>query len=280
MNFAKHTVLLVLALWAACGAAATPLKQRIDLSPALTLDAYFYPSDKASERGQAAAVVLLHGCGGAYGRDGNIGPRHALWAKTLTRAGYAVLLVDGFGGRGMREICTQANRDRTLRAADRAADAWAAKRWLAARPDIDPARIALMGWSHGGSATLYALRDTPPGEMPFAAAVAMYPGCSALAKRSEPYHPRAPLMILIGESDDWTPAESCRALAGRAPEIDLKVYPGAFHDFDNPAARLRVRDDVPNGVNPGRGVTVGPDPDAREDALRRVPAFLSERMKP
>lgn len=279
MSLLKYAALMAFALWAGVVVAA-PQKHRIEVDTTLTLDAYYYPPVMGREHERHAAMVLMHGCGGPYGRDGDIGPRQVLWAETLRREGYAVLLVDSFGGRGLHEICTQANRERNLRAADRSIDAWAAKRWLSNRAEVDPARIALMGWSHGGSATLYTLRDAPPNAPPFAAAVAMYPGCSALAKQKEAYHPQSPLLILIGEADDWTPAESCRKLAERAPEIQLKLYPGAYHDFDNPAAKLRVRTDVPNGVNPGKGVTVGPDPMAREDALRRVSQFLVERLKP
>ena len=59
--------------------------------------------------------------------------------------------------------------------------------------------------------------------------------------------------------------------------MQLVVYAGAYHDFDNPAIKQqRVRSDVPNGVNPGKGVTVGPDPEAREDAKKRVVEFLGK----
>jgi len=39
-----------------------------------------------------------------------------------------------------------------------------------------------------------------------------------------------------------------------------------------------VRTDVPNGVHPGQGVHVGPDPAAREDANRKLAAFLREML--
>ena len=223
------------------------------------------------------AVVFMHGCGGPYGRDGAVAARFRSWAQQFNAQGYAVLLVDSFSGRGLRELCTQPFARRSLRAVDRVPDAWAARAWLIARGDVDPARIALMGWSHGATTTLFALRRTPEGGKAFAAAVAVYPGCSALAKAG-PYRPQSPVLLLIGEADDWTPASPCRDLADEAPEIVLKTYPGAFHGFDEPFGRLRVRTDVPNGVRPGRGVTVGPDVAAREDALRRVSRFLAERF--
>ena len=56
------------------------------------------------------------------------------------------------------------------------------------------------------------------------------------------------------------------------------AHPGAYHDFDNPAGKLRVRSEVPNGVNKDKGVTVGPDPKAREDAMAKIDALLPARL--
>jgi len=61
------------------------------------------------------------------------------------------------------------------------ADAVAGFRWLAARPDVDPGRIVVMGMSKGGNT---ALNDALPGHMAwlgaedviFAAHVALTPG--------------------------------------------------------------------------------------------------------
>ncbi len=48
----------------------------------------------------------------------------------------------------------------------------------------------------------------------------------------------APTLILIGAEDDWTPAQACRELAAQPREggapLDLTVYPGTYHGFDNP----------------------------------------------
>ncbi|MCK6405471.1 MAG: dienelactone hydrolase family protein [Rhodocyclaceae bacterium] len=274
MSLLRHCGLLLLAVW---GSAVAQVAERVRIDGPLALDAYFYAA-QGGHGGRRPAVVAMHGCGGPFDREGAIGARHAMWAEHLSRQGYAVLLVDSFSARGIRTLCTIPNKDRPLRQADRVADAWAAKAWLAARDDVAAERIALLGWSHGAGTALYTLDETPANERPFAAAVAFYPGCTTLARRPEPYRPTSPLMILIGEADDWTPAASCRALASRSPQVVLKLYPGAYHDFDNPGGKLRVRSEVPNGVNPGQGVTVGPDPEAREDALRRVTAYLAEKL--
>ena len=85
----------------------------------------------------------------------------------------------------------------------------------------------------------------------------------------------------MGDADDWTPAAPCAAFVSRLKNNDqpatITLYPGAYHDFDNPAGRLRVRTEVPNGVNKEKGVTVAPDPKAREDAMARIDALLKKR---
>ena len=96
--------------------------------------------------------------------------------------------------------------------------------------------------------------------------------------------PTKPVRILIGEVDDWTPAKPCAELASLARErgwpLETTVYEGAHHGFDAPSGRVRHRANVPNGVVPGAGVHVGPDPAARADASRRMDAFLRAILQP
>ncbi len=237
----------------------------------------------AQGTGAHPAVVMLHGCGGAYGTSGRLNARHRMWGEYLASQGYTALMLDSFTSRGIKEICTVAMSARTLKESERAGDANAALAWLAAQKDVDAAHIGLLGWSHGAGVTLEVIRGKPAGPR-FAAAVAFYPGCSALARRPEAFHPYAPLLVLIGEADDWTPAAPCMALvgaaAGRAEAASIVTYPGTYHDFDNPGiTKLRVRKEVPNGVHPGQGVTVAPNPEAREDAKKRVAAFFAAHFK-
>jgi dienelactone hydrolase len=226
---------------------------------------------------------MLHGCGGAFGRRGEVNARHAMWGEYLASLGYEALLVDSFGARGLAQICTTAMRARTLEERDRVGDAYAALAWLQAQPDVAPERIALLGWSHGGGVTLNAVGRARPLQA-FAAAIAFYPGCTGRSAHADRFHPYAPLLVLMGEADDWTPAAPCRALAravaARGEPMALVTYPDTYHDFDNPALRaLRVRHEVPNGVHPGAGVTIAPNAAAREDAKRRVAAFLAQALQ-
>ena len=217
---------------------------------------------------RAPAVIGLHGC------DGPNPPRDGVWASELAGRGHIVLLVDSFGSRGSGPVCREANRAITASGARRA-DAVAAARWLSAQPGVPEGGVVLMGWSNGASTVLAAARrrGDEPAEL-FRGFVAFYPGCQA-ALASPNYSPSAPMLLLIGESDDWTPAAPCRDLAARFPgQIQFVSYPGAWHGFDvlgRPVRELRGLAYTAKG----NGVAhAGTDPAARADALARVPAFI------
>ncbi len=226
------------------------------------------------------AVIALHGCGGLYARGGDLNERHRAMAELLHARGFHVLFPDSLTPRGLHELCTVPLATRSLRAGDRRFDIQGALDWLAARPEVDRDRIVVLGWSHGGSALLSALSHRI-GAMPLQAraAVAFYPGCSAYARSTAGYQPVAPLLILIGELDDWTPPQPCVALADYTAKVFVRVLPGSYHDFDHPSARVRVRRDVPGGVRPGQGVTVGSNPKAREEAYAAMLEFLEHELR-
>ncbi|MES2947008.1 MAG: dienelactone hydrolase family protein [Pseudomonadota bacterium] len=247
----------------------------------------FSPAGPAAKH---PAVVMVHGCAGAYGRDGQLNARHAMWGEYLAAQGYVALMLDSFSSRGIQEICTTKFSERTLKEGDRVGDAYAALSYLRQLPNVDSNRIALLGWSHGGGVTLDTIGQRPAAASTstfsagFGAAIALYPGCTSRNKMPDSFHPYAPLLLLIGEADDWTPAAPCKALAAtvaaRGEPMHIVTYADTYHDFDSPALTAkRVRRDVPNGVNPGAGVTTAPNPQAREDAKQRVSAFLAEHLK-
>lgn len=231
--------------------------------------------------GPFPAVVMLHGCGGMWGKPGEPTASYASWAEHFRARGHVALLLDSFGPRGQKEICTQSKRAVSV-SRDRPRDAHAALRWLAARRDVDESRIHLMGWSNGGTAVLHALGPDAPGREAtgpgFRSGVAFYPGCSTLARRA--YRPVAPLLIQAGEADDWTPARHCEALAAAAPAgtVEIDIYPGANHAFDRLGGRVRERPEVHNPNRPGgRGATVGPHPEAREKSIARATDWIERQ---
>jgi dienelactone hydrolase len=175
--------------------------------------------------GPFPAVIVLHGCDG-------VSPHYRIWARWLASWGYAALIVDSFRPRGIANVC---GRGREFPPALRARDAFAAAAYLRKRPDIDPDRVGAIGFSHGGWGALFAATDTAEirsGTVPLKGIVAFYPWCLQI---SPPL--ATDMQILIGDADDWTPAQRCVDFVGKyadsaAHRPALKVYPGVTHGFD------------------------------------------------
>ena len=231
---------------------------------------------------RAPAMLLLHGCGGVFGSGGRLAQRYRDLAGRLNGTGVHVLVTDSLSPRNERELCTQRIGERAVTQLQRRRDALGALQWLAAQPGVDPARIGMLGWSNGGSTVLAATNRRHP-EVAAAAlapslAVAFYPGCEN--ELGAGYEASAPLLLLLGEADDWTPAAPCKALAAlaRGQAVQVEAYAGASHGFDG-ASPVRLRKDVPNGVNPGQGVHLGGNPAAREASAARLDNFLRSQWR-
>lgn len=240
------------------------------------LDGVLY---RPSGQGPFAAVVALHGCGGLWRENGKLSLRHSDWGERLAEAGYIVLMPDSYGSRGLGSQCGV--KELTVRPGrERVADAMAAKRWLQMRGDVKKEAIALLGWSGGGSTILTAVRtDRRPADMlpDFTRAIAFYPGCRAQSE-SDSFRARLPVLILMGDADDWTPPAPCDFLAkaarARGENVELVLYPGVLHDFDHPRLEVKERTDLAYSANGNGKAMVGTNPAARDDAILRVKSFL------
>ncbi len=183
--------------------------------------------------GPAPAVILLHGCGGAW-RE-----LDTRWAPRLSSWGYVTLTIDRFGTRGIQSACTGGAPPATVHDAYRALD------FLVRHPAVDPDRVAAIGFSQGGWLALLSVERggiERNAKEKFRAAVGFYPPCLGFKDDMT-----VPTLIMVGELDDWTPARECQNLAegrndwgisrekGKGVPIELIVHPGAYHDFDIPA---------------------------------------------
>jgi dienelactone hydrolase len=229
------------------------------------------------------AVIVLHGSGGVMdppsGGDDELemGPQFEDWAAILYRAGYAVLLPDSFASRGFYEWNDApdgiSDQERLIM---RVYDAHAALAFACAQPEIDCDRVAVMGFSNGGSVAAFsvhaglddfaALAALPlVSERPrFALSIPYYPGCgfegllsTGIDDPAEFYRPTAPVHVQHGDNDAlfadcgdrlaqtelWTEREGL----GANP-FHMYVY-DAGHSFDSDpvnsterAARLDARE--------------------------------------
>jgi dienelactone hydrolase len=229
--------------------------------------------------GPFPAVVGLHNCTGLYNRAGELGARYRDWGERLAKNGFVVLMPDSNGSRGIGSQCSV--RARSLRNdRERVADADAARVWLQTQSSVAPDRIALLGWSSGGIAALWAVRartqpqakDGPD----FRSAVALYPGCRRLSNAA--WSARVPTLILIGRADDQASAAICQQMVagarGRSARVEIHVYPGTHHDFDHPNRPLQTRTGLAFSVDGTGRVHSGTNPAARADAIKRVPEWF------
>jgi dienelactone hydrolase len=243
------TLLLVLPLSvAAQGSEQKGFAARTELHPIQTLtlsDEQFLKGDSggkpvtvsgqlriAQGAGRLPVVVMIHGSGG-------IGSNVDLWSREFLESGISTFTIDGFTGRGL----TSVNTDQALLGRlNLIVDAYRALEILARHPRVDPARIALMGFSRGGQATLFASvkrfhRAWNKSNAEFAAYIPFYPDCMTTYLSDTEVVPR-PIWIFHGTPDDYNPVAPCKAyvarLRGAGHDVQLTEYPNAQHAFDVP----------------------------------------------
>lgn len=219
---------------------------------------------KPSGEGPFPAVVFLHGCGGMVSESAQ--KKHNTWASRFASWGYVTLQVDSLSPRNKTRICGEPY---SVSPFERMYDAYAGKAHLESLSYVNHKQIAVMGWSHGGWVAIYTVDKQIWGKIfsdPFRASIAFYPWC-----RKSITQLSSPLLILIGDEDDWTPADRCKniQLVQKTPyKVTLKVYPKAHHGFDREGADKKVK-----------GHLMRYDPDATNDAIIQVKNFLATHLK-
>jgi len=178
------------------------------------------------------AVVLLHGSGGV---GGNV----VDWENDFNQMGIATFVLDAFTGRGITS--TSANQASLGRLA-MTYDAYRALEVLEKHPRIDSRRVALIGFSRGGQAALYAASKRfqrmhgPASGLDFAAYVPFYASCGTQFVDDENMSPK-PIRMFHGAADNYVPVAPCREyvkrLKAKGADVALTEYPGAHHAFDS-----------------------------------------------
>jgi len=241
----------------------------------LTLRAQLFKPDGD---GPFPTVIALHACGGLAGRSEPVLPRYRDWAEQLLKDGKAVLLPDSFASRGLGPQC-RVNERKVRARRERVEDIAAARQWLTQQKWVAQDRVSLIGWAHGASALLWAVRPqlTTRSVAPdFRSAVAFYPDCRISAGLG--WSARVPTLLLIGGKDDVSSPPACRAMVdgarGRSALTRIVVYPGAYHDFDRINLPVHAVSGGADASLPEHG-HLGSDPDARADSQKLVAEWLA-----
>ena len=234
--------------------------------------------------GPFAALVLHHQCGG-LGRGQWVNLAMLEWTRRAARRGYAVLLLDSFGPRGVDWLCMGpkggVNFARGVR------DALQAAEHLRGLPFVDKARIAHVGFSWGAMVGLLAnsrsFRNFQGGLPNFTAYVSFYPGCFTIKRpdggllelvRGDMDQPH---MVLLGGLDTETPASECvdrlgAAKAAGAP-VEWHVFQSATHCWDCENLNGLVKVDVR-----GNRVAYHYDAGVTADSEHRLFEFLIKAL--
>jgi dienelactone hydrolase len=250
------------------------------------------------------AVILVHGSGG-------LGTNIDAWAKEINALGAAVFILDSFSGRGITSTVTDQTQ---LDSLAMMTDAYRALALLAKHPRIDPARIAVMGFSKGAMTAVYSAGIrfenlySPAGPR-FAAHIGLYTPCNTTFRDDEKTD-GTPIRLFHGTPDDWVAVAPCRDYVARlkqaGADVTLTKYPGAWHAYDNPATsppvinaqaqttracRMREGADGVMNADTGKvfsyadacvqhGAHLGYDPAATAATVAAVRDFLKAALKP
>ncbi len=212
-----------------------------DMPPASALATKFMPLGRHRPR-SIPAVIMLHGSGGV------LGARELTYGRQFAAMGVAALVVDAFAAR--RDMGS-GFIDRLLNITESMmiADAYAGFAHLVARhPEIDPARVALVGFSYGAMASMYAMNARVAEQLGgaqrlrFAAHVAFYGPC--IARFSDPRTTGAPLLMLYGTADNLIDPARCAEVAADMRQggsaVRIVAYDGAPHQWDGGWGRRMI----------------------------------------
>ncbi len=180
-------------------------------------------------------------------------------ARKLAEQGYVALAVDLYRGKSTsdpseaHELMRGMPQDRAVR------DMKAAFDYLASRPDVNKEKIGSIGWCMGGGLSLQLAVH----EQRLAACVVNYGAMPTDAADIQKIHAAA--LGNFGAEDRGIPPDAVRAFEKAMKDankaIDVKIYEGAGHGFENPNNKAGYR------------------PEAAADAWARIARFFTDTLK-
>ena len=263
------------------------------------------PNDSVSDQ----KYPLIIGVAGSLAwRD-----HHYEYLDMYQKAGFATFELKSFKS---RDIESTVGSQVEVTTAMMILDAYRALEKLSEHPSIDKNKVSITGWSLGGAVSLFSawlpIKNAITKKVSFASHLPIYPPCFVDPENTD--FTDAPIHILIGENDNWTPAKPCTEFVkkiNKKGNVGLTIYPNAHHSFDSKSKltqnekgcsfkdclfKLTEDGDVlmsylslpmssPFMQKIGflfcveRGVTLGGNPQAREMAFKFAKNFMKKTLK-
>ena len=260
----------------------------------LDIPAYLYePKEKRGARGHAALIMVHGGVHGAWREN------YLMYVREAIKRGYVVIAPEYRGsvgyGKEFHEEFDYGGYE--------VEDAMSAYDYMTRNlPHVDPERVAMMGWSHGGFITAHALFKE---EHPFVAGVAIVPVTNLLHRLSW-NGPRYVRSFAAAKRIQGMPHEEPRNYWERSPlahvdnlEVPIQVHIATndndvrFPEAEQMVSALRAKKphlaetkiyvDPPGGHSFSRRVTDTLEPDwtkPMRDSWERTWLFLEWHLDP
>jgi len=190
-----------------------------------------YLAENRSLKGKRPAVLVVHEWWGhnEYARKR---------ARMLAELGYVALAVDMFGEGKTAKHPEDAGKFAAEAMKNKAvgeARFNAALDYIRQQTNVDPARIAAIGYCFGGGVVLHMARQGAALK-----GVASYHGSLATDSPAQPGSVKARVLVFNGEADKMVPPEQVTAfkdeMTKAGAEFRYVGYPGVMHSFTNPDA--------------------------------------------
>ena len=195
-----------------------------------------YPASSSQEdqtvnKSKLPAVVMIHENKGLNDHIKNM-------ANLLAKHGYVVLAVDLFKG----EVVTEQKDARRLTQAVRSNPEMAinnlqsAVKYLSSLPNVDPSKIASIGWCFGGGQSLQLAFNSQ--NHPLAATIVYY-GSSLITDNSNLSKIKWPVLGVFGDQDTGIPVEKANEFKATLDKVgvpnEIYIFKGVGHAFANPS---------------------------------------------
>lgn len=231
-------LLLALALILAPAACAAYTVENINLTSAVLTKSgtraeavtaeLFLPGHQT---GRLAAIVIVNSSGGVADHI------ERYYARTIADNGVAVLVVDSFTTRGVKNTIADQGLVSTWQMEN---DAYAACDWLKRRADIDPGRIGIMGVSKGGAVALntaFTVRRQWVGRANADFALHIPIAAGGSFQHRDVRTTGKPIFFLLGGLDDYAGVQATLDYADRIRAagngfVKTMVYPNAHHAWE------------------------------------------------